>query len=133
MNEERPIEGLETLKAPPLSERGRRRLRERIVARAELALARRRRAPSYWDVLAEWARPGLAAAAIALAILAAALRLGGSGAEATTGPMALDDVLRQTGEEESVPAFLLTSREPDVFAVASAVLSRDAEPVARDE
>jgi anti-sigma-K factor RskA len=90
-----------------------------------LALARRRRPASSWDVLARWARPGLVAAAVVLVFLAAALRLVVSGGEAPTGPIALDEVLRYTGEDESVPTVLLTNREPDLDAVVAAALARD--------
>lgn len=125
VNEERPIEGFDELRAPPLSPERRRRLRDAILARAELALARRRRAPSYWDVLAAWARPGLVAAAIVLLVLAAALPWAGPGDAPLTGPVALDDALRLTGDDEPVPAVLLTSSEPDRDAVAAAALSRE--------
>lgn len=123
VNEERPIEGLEELRAPRLSAEELRRFREVVMARAEMALARRRRPSSSWDVLARWARPGLVAAAVALLFLAATLRLGGG--EAPSGPVALDEVLRYAGEDESVPAFLLTSSEPDIDAVVAAALARD--------
>ena len=125
MNEERPVEGLEELRAPRLSAERRRRFRAAVMARAELALARRRRPASSWDVLARWARPGLVAAAVVLVFLAAALRLVVSGGEAPTGPIALDEVLRYTGEDESVPTVLLTNREPDLDAVVAAALARD--------
>lgn len=125
MNEERPVEGLEELKAPRLSAEQLLRFKETVVARAEMALARRRRPASSWDVLARWARPGLVAAAVALVFLAVALRVGGVGDEAANGPVALDEVLRYTAEDESVPAVLLTSSEPDADAVVAAALARD--------
>lgn len=120
-HDESPIPELEALKAPLRSDIERRRARQRILASAEPMLARRGRTGSSWEVLAAWARPGLVAASIALAILAAALKLGGGTASPGPEPVGLEDVL-VTGTNGSVPAVLVAVREPDVDAVVAAAL-----------
>jgi hypothetical protein len=118
---ERPIAELESLKAPERTEAARRRTRARIVAAAAPLLARRRRPARTWEVLAGWARPGLVAAGLALALLAGSLRLGGGG-EPATEPVRLDDVLAGDGVSGSVPAMLVATSEPDADAVVEMAL-----------
>jgi hypothetical protein len=120
-DDELPVPELAPLKAPGRSDIERRRARHRILAAAQPLLARRRRAASSWEVLAAWARPGLVAASIALAVLAAALRLGAGRASPAPQPIPLDDVLA-TGANGSVPALLVAMREPDADAVVAAAL-----------
>jgi hypothetical protein len=119
--DEAPIPELEALKPPLRSDIERRRARQRVLACAEPLLARRRRAGSSWEVLAAWARPGLVAASVVLAILAAALKLGGGPARPVPEPVLLDDVLA-TGANGSVPALLVAMSEPDIDAVVAAAL-----------
>ena len=120
-DDELAVPELAPLKAPRRSDIERRRARDRIVAAAEPLLARRRRAVTFWEVLAAWARPGLLAASIALAVLAAALRLGAGSVSPAPEPIPLDDVLA-TGANGSVPALLVAMREPDADAVVAAAL-----------
>ncbi len=127
-NEDQFSEALRELRPPPPSWERRRRLREQILARAEALLSRRRRRTSHWEVLAGWARPGLVAAAILLALVTAAGQIGGSGGERPVAPVALDELLRQTAEHDSVPAMLLTSSEPDADAVVAAVFAGNTGP-----
>ena len=96
------------------------------MARAEPALARRRRLSSSWEVLAGWARPGLAAAAILTALVTAATQMDWPPTEAADPPVALDELLRHTEENDGVPAVLLTSSEPDADAVVAAAFTRNA-------
>jgi hypothetical protein len=112
-HDDRPLAELEALKAPPRSDMERRRAQKRILAAAEPLLARRGRPSSSFDVLAAWARPGLVAASIVLAVVAAALKLGASG-EAVEA-VALDDVLA-SGSGGQVPALLVAGSEPDAEA-----------------
>ncbi len=119
---DRPLEGLEALKAPQRSDAQRRAARERILASAELPLARRRQPTSSWDLLAAWGRPGLVAASIALAILAGSLQPWRAWQEEVSQPVVLEEVVRGAGESEGVPAMLVAYSEPDFDAVAAAAL-----------
>lgn len=121
-NGEQRIAELEALRAPPRSDIERRRARDRIIAAADPLLARRRRVSSSMEILAVWARPGLIAAGIALAVLIGALRLGRGGDGAADQQLGLDQVLRGTGTSGSVPALLLAVSEPDADAVMEAAL-----------
>ncbi len=115
------IDELDALRAPPRSAEARRAARDRILAGAELLLARRRRSRSSLDVLATWGRPGLVAASVALAILAGALQPWRGRAEPTQ-PIALEEVLRGAAEGDGVPALLVAINEPDADAVVAAAL-----------
>ncbi|MGD2152253.1 MAG: hypothetical protein PVG79_03235 [Gemmatimonadales bacterium] len=117
-----PIEGLEALKAPQRSAAHRRAANERILASAELSLARRRRLASSWEVLAAWGRPGLVAASIALAILAASLQPWRAWQQEVAQPVVLEDAIRGVEVPEGVPAMLVAFSEPDFDAVAAAAL-----------
>ncbi len=79
-----------------------------------------RRRTSYWEVLAAWARPGLAAAALAALLLLGALRIWRG--PASSPGTALDDILRQAGEGTPVPTLLVAANEPDANAVVAAAL-----------
>lgn len=118
--DELPVSELEALKAPRRSDIARRRSQQRILARAEPLLAQRRRSGSSWEVLAAWARPGLVAASIGLAILAGTLKLSGD-ARSAPEPVPLDDVLA-AGANGSVPALLVAMSEPDADAVVAIAL-----------
>ena len=118
--DERPIEGLDQLRASPRSLLDRRRARHRILTAAKPLLARRRPASS-WDILAGWARPGLVAASVALAVALGAVQLTNDGAS-RPAPMALDDVLVGEGGGAAVLAVLVGTQEPDVEAVLAAEL-----------
>jgi anti-sigma-K factor RskA len=120
------IEELEALRAPQRSDSERRRARERVLAGAEALLARRQRPASYWEVLAGWARPGLAAAAVALLLIAGAVQTWRTQQPADPQPAVLEDVLVQTAEGNGVAALLLASSEPDVDAIVAAGLLEDA-------
>ncbi|MGD8866644.1 MAG: hypothetical protein PVI01_03425 [Gemmatimonadales bacterium] len=129
--DEKPIDGLDWLRASPRSELDRRRARRRILAAASPLLAKRRPASS-WDILAGWARPGLVAASIALAIAVGAVQLTGS-RESRPTPVALDDVLMGEGGGAAVLAVLVGNQEPDVEAVLAAELGEPrAEPASPD-
>jgi hypothetical protein len=119
---DRPLEGLEALKAPQRSAAQRRAARERILASAELPLARRRQPTSSWDLLAAWGRPGLVAASIALAILAGSLQPWRAWQQEVSQPVVLEEVIRGAGGSEGVPAVLVAFSEPDFDAVAAAAL-----------
>jgi hypothetical protein len=114
---------LESLRAPRRSDIERRRARDSILAAAEPLLARRRRPASSWEVLAGWARPGLVAASIALAVVVGSLRLGGAD-DPALDPVALDEVLAGSGTGE-VPTLLVALSEPDAEAVLTELLVRD--------
>ncbi len=124
--DDRPIDGFELLSAPPRSDLERAAARRAILAAAAPLLARRRPASS-WDVLAGWARPGLVAASIALAVAVGALQLGPSrGGE--PAPVALDEVLVGEGGGAAALAMFIGTQEPDADAVmAAALLERGAE------
>lgn len=119
--DEVPLADFGTLKAPQRSDEGRRAARARVMAAAAPLLESRRRPRSSWEVLAGWARPGLAAASLALLILAAALRLGANGADAPA-PVPLDEVLA-TSDAGRVPAVLVAITEPDADAVVAVALT----------
>jgi hypothetical protein len=119
---DRPIVGLEALKAPQRSDAQRRAARERILASAELPLARRRQPTTSWEVLAAWGRPGLVAASIALAILAGSLQPWRAWQQEPSPPTELEEVIRGAGESEGVPALLVAYSEPDFETVAAAAL-----------
>jgi hypothetical protein len=119
---DRPVEGLEALKAPHRSDARRRAVNERILASAALLLARRRKPTSSWEVLAAWGRPGLVAASIALAILAGSLRPWRAWQQEVAQPVVLEDVILGAGDPEGVPAMLVAFNEPDFDAVAAAAL-----------
>lgn len=116
-----PIDELELLRAPVPSDLARVRARRAILSAAAPALARRGRPTTSWEVLAAWARPGLVAASILLAVALGAVRLGGprsSGPE----PVLLDDVLVGEAGGGAVLAVLVGSQEPDADAVMAATL-----------
>jgi len=101
-------------------------MREGILAGAELLLARRRRTDSSLEVLAAWARPGLLAASIALAILAGAIQPWRGRPEEVSQPVALEDVLGGAGGPDGIPAMLVAINEPDADAVmAAAIVERN--------
>lgn len=119
---DKPIEGLEALKAPRRSDAQRRGAVERILASAALPLARRRRPVSSFEVLAAWGRPGLVAASIALAILAGTLQPWRAWQQEPSQPVVLEEVIMGAGEADGVPAMLVAFTEPDLDAVAAAAL-----------
>lgn len=119
---DKPIEGLEALKAPRRSDARRRAANERILASAELPLARRRRPTTSWEILAAWGRPGLVAASVALAILAGSLQPWQAWQQEPSQPVVLEEVIGAAGEAEGVPALLVAYGEPDFDAVAAAAL-----------
>ena len=92
-------------------------LEARILERARAVLdARRLYGASPWEVLAGWARPGLAAAAVLLVAVAAAMSL-------AAGPHpTLEEALRPADGEARAGAVLLASSEPSREAVARLVL-----------
>ena len=124
--DDRPIEGLDHLRASPRSQLDRQRARRRILTAASPLLAKRRPASS-WDILAGWARPGLVAASIALAIAVGAVQLTSSRAS-RPAPVALDDVLMGEGGGAAVLAVLVGTQEPDVEAVLAAELGERSLP-----
>lgn len=124
--DDRPIDGFELLSAPPYSDLERAAARRAILTAAAPLLARRRPRTS-WDVLAGWARPGLVAASIALAVAVGALQLGPSRAS-EPAPLALDEVLVGEGGGAAALAMLVATQEPDADALmAAALLERVAE------
>ena len=118
-----PISQLESLRAPPRSDLDRREAMERILQAATPLLNRRSRPGSSWDVLASWARPGLVAASIALAMVAGAVQL--RAPRAQPAPVALDEVLVGSG---AVLAVLVANSEPDADAVVVAALFESTAP-----
>lgn len=128
--DDRPIEGLDQLRASPRSQLDRQRARRRILTAASPLLAKRRPASS-WDILAGWARPGLVAASIALAIAVGAVQLTNSRAS-RPAPVALDDVLVGEGGGAAVLAVLVGTQEPDVDAVLAAELGERSQPASAD-
>ena len=119
---EEPMVELEMLRARDQPAAARHRLVDRILDRAEPLLARRRRQPAWWDVLAEWARPGLVAASLFLALLIGAVRMGGAYYGAAPPSAALDEVLTAGTGSAAVPAWLVAANEPDVTAVLETAL-----------
>lgn len=117
------IRELEELRAPQRSGAQRRGTRDRILTRAEPLLAQMRGAP-VWKVLAGWARPGLAAASIVLALLIGALWRGETRApETVAGLYRMDDMLLAAHEQGPVPAILVEIDEPDAEATVAAALA----------
>lgn len=123
------IDGLEALRAPERSPSERRRLEQRVVAAAAPLLARRRRAAP-WETLEVWARPGLVAAAAALALLIGAVRFAAPQPEPALAPVALEEVLRPD-EGADVPSWLLDTREPDATVMLESALRPPPPPVGR--
>jgi hypothetical protein len=81
--------------------------------------------------LAAWARPGLVAASIALAIAVGAVQLTPSG-QREPAPVGLDEVLVGESGGAAVFAVLVGTQEPDVEAVLAAELpERGTEPATR--
>lgn len=96
-------------------------LHERILARARPLLEARRRAArerveSAWLILARWARPGLATAAVGLLLLFAWLRAG-----EPPGRPTLEEALRPLNGEPATAVVLAVS-EPNTETVARLVL-----------
>ncbi len=112
------IKELGELRAPSRTAHERQAFHARILAQVGPLLARRRR-PRTWDVLAGWARPGLAA--VALALLLAALQFGPD-RHRSTAPLGLDELLAAGSESTRVPAWLVGLNEPDADAVIAAAL-----------
>lgn len=92
-------------------------LEARILDRVRSLLHRRRYGPSPWQVLARWARPGVAAAA-AVAALVAAAWLGSHGPRPRP---TLDEALRPANGERFA-ALVFAQSEPRLDAVARLVL-----------
>lgn len=127
--DERPLDELSLLRPPPRSDVDRASARRAILTAAAPLLARRRAPASSWDVLAGWARPGLVAAGIILAIALGALQLGPS-RRSEPAPVLLDEVLVGENGSAAVLAVLVGNQEPDVDAVvAAALLERRVESV----
>lgn len=114
------IKELNELRAPAWTADEQRVFHRQILAHVLPVLARRRR-PATWDVLARWARPGLAAAAVALALLLAALQFGPD-RQRPAVQMGLDELLGAGSESNRVPAWLVGLNEPDADAVIAAAL-----------
>lgn len=121
-DDDRRLEELDLLRAPTRGETARRSARERVLASAELPLARRRHVSSSWEVLAAWGRPGLVAASIVLAILAGTLQPWREWRDETQ-PVALSEVLRGAGASDAIPEMLVALAEPDADAVVAAALT----------
>lgn len=128
-NEEPGIPQLDQLRAPPRDEADRQRTRRHILDAAEPLLLRRALGPTSFDVLARWARPGLAAAAIATALLAAALwrNRAPEPAPEPTAVAQIDAVLLAAPESGPVPAILVALNEPNADAAIAAALQRSEE------
>lgn len=77
-----------------------------LMERAASELARRRRSATVWGVMAAWARPALAAAAIAVVASAAALRSGAPATAEETG------VIEALAVPTPVESWLVEEREP---------------------
>ena len=118
--EDQPFDGLEALKAPRRSDEQRQRARASIMAAAEPLLEGRGRPATSFEVLAEWARPGLVAASVALLVFATALQFGPD-RQSELQPLTLEDVLA-SGEAGDIPPLLLAINEPDADAVMAAAL-----------
>ncbi len=114
------IKELGELRAPSRTAHERQAFHAQILAQVGPPLARRRR-PRTWDVLARWARPGLAAAAVAFALLLAALQFGPD-RHRSTAPLGLEERLAAGSESTRVPAWLVGLNEPDADAVIAAAL-----------
>lgn len=83
-----------------------------VVASAALLQAGGGESGDWWDILSDWARPGLAAAAIGLAA-ATAFWWTGLG-DSPNSAMLLDDPLQASAE---IPAAFLTAQPPDLNEV----------------
>jgi hypothetical protein len=118
--EDQPIDGLEALKALRRSDEQRQGARARILAAAEPLLEQRGCSATSFEVLAEWARPGLVAASVALLVFAAALQFGPE-RPSELQPVTLEDVLA-SGDAGDVPPLLVAINEPDADAVMAAAL-----------
>ena len=93
---------------------GHRAFVEQVVAGARRRLVDARRGSSWWDVLGDWSRPGLAAAVAMTAVAA----WGAFGIPQTVeaDPVTMDDVVAQRAESEEV-SFLLSQDPPDADIV----------------
>lgn len=90
----------------------------RVVAASDGAFAESLR-PGWWEVLAAWAWPGLAAALVLVAVTAVWLGVGqGSG----NGPSGLGDPLAAVNGQLAVPALLASPGMPDVDIVLAVAL-----------
>ena len=83
-----------------------------VVASAALLQAGRGESGDWWDILSEWARPGLAAATIGLAAATAFWWTGTS--DSPSSGSFLDDPLQASAE---IPAAFLTAQPPDLNEV----------------
>lgn len=97
-------------------------LRELLTAPDDDAFVRRVLArvgavPAWWEVLDTWARPGIAAALVLVALMGFLLGRGiGAGGQA----VALDEPIRAVAEGVGVAALFTAARPPDVNAVLTA-------------
>lgn len=115
-NQERPLAELDSLKAPRWGGERASRVVAGILAAAEPLLRGRRPRTSSIEVLAGWARPGLIAAAVTLAVASAASIYFSATRAAPAAPVALDDVLTG-GPSGTLPTVLVASTAPDANAV----------------
>ena len=87
----------------------------RVVARAAELQGRPSMGVEWWEVLSAWARPGLAAATVALAAAVTVWLTGASGVQETNG--VLSDPLLQATDDNQVQAAFLATQPPDVSEV----------------
>jgi len=120
--EDRHLDELELLRAPARSDLERARARRAILALAAPILERRRHQATSWEVLAGWARPGLVAASIVLAVAIGTFQLGGP-RQPSPEPVLLEDVLVGEGGGAAVLAVLVGNQAPDADAVMAAALA----------
>lgn len=114
------LEWIETLRAPRRTPRRRRQLRDRIVS-AALPLLQQRQGRGPWQLLEAWARPGLVAALIMLAVLTGALRFQARGQGEVLAPVALEDALRGPNGG-ALPEWLVATDEPGAVTLLESAL-----------
>lgn len=91
----------------------------RVIAAAESVFGEVRRPAEWWEVLTAWARPGLAAAVVLIAIAGFWL---GTLAGGRNGTATLGDPLRADNGRLEVPVLLADQRAPDLDVVLAAEL-----------
>jgi hypothetical protein len=102
------------------------RFAQRVVAAADQVYGDLGANLQWWSTLTEWARPGLVAAMLVIAIAAfsAGLWVGRGSATAANGSAVLGDPLGSDSQQLTVPVLLAGRQVPDVDEVLSVALRR---------
>ena len=80
----------------------------------------------WWTVLTRWARPGVVAAMLLIAVVAFSLgvQIGRSSVQSVAATPAVADPLRQESEQAAIPVLMAGSEAPNVDVVLAVALGR---------